>query len=212
MNKIAYPPIRFVNYLLLGVLLMPFAADATMFEQESTGKQPVIMEAGTCSDATDIDHITQHVNKAKHDLLVKNSSDAKKNLKYAYKELQNIGKTNAAKVNERITITHGPKLQDPGYLFLNTATAYYSPTMQDMRLLRMAVANLKAGKSHAACSELSAVRFPYVSADAQLTISKMEKEVRGALTNLQLHKSHVAMADIDKFTVTAGSYASIFQP
>jgi hypothetical protein len=83
--------------------------------------------------------------------------------------------------------------------------------MLDMRLLRMAVDNLKTGESRAACYELSAVRFPYVSANAQLTANKMTEEVHRALTNLQSHKPTKAMADLNKFTVTAVTYASIVQ-
>ena len=162
MNKIAYPPFRFTNHMLLGAaLLMPITAGATMLERVTTGDQPTAIATGACSKATDIDLITRNVDQAKNDLAKRNSSEAEQNLKHAYKELQNIQKTNAGKVIETIIITHGPKLGNPGYL--NTATAYYSPTMQDMRLLRMATTNLKAGESHVACSELSAVRFPSLS-------------------------------------------------
>jgi len=209
MNKTTYPTFPLTNFILLAALLMPISASATMVERVTAGDQPVDIATGACSKVTNIDRITQNVNQAKNDLAKGNPTNAEKNLEHAYNELQNIQKSYAGKVVERITITHGPKLENPGYL--DTGTAYYSPSMQDMRLLHMASANLKAGESHAACSKLSAVRFPYFSANAQLAVNKLGEDVHRALINLQSHKSN-AMVEMDKFTVTASTYASIFHP
>lgn len=209
MNKMTYTLIRLSNYFFLGALLVPITASAAILEQVEAGNRPIVVATGACSGASDIDHITRNVVQAKRDLRKSNSSGAEKSLKYAYKELQNIQQSNNGKVVEHITVTHGPKIDQSG--FINTANAYYSPTMRDMRLLRMAEDNLKSGKSHAACDELSVVRFPYVSASELLTVNKAKSEVHHALTDLQSHKLNHAMADIKKYAVTTGTYASIFQ-
>jgi hypothetical protein len=62
MNKIAYFPLRFTNYMLLGALLLPVTANATILEQVTTGAQPSIVATGACSKTTDIDLITQNEN------------------------------------------------------------------------------------------------------------------------------------------------------
>ena len=209
MKKIANKPIRLFSYTLLFALVIPITATATMQEQVTVGDQALETAIGACSKATNIDLITQDMNHAKKALLKRNSSSAQKNLKQAYNELQNLKKDGSGAASERIVITHGPQIERPGYL--DTANAYYSPDMQDMRLLGMAESNLKAGNSHAACSELSAVRFPYVSANAQLSVNETAAETHHALKNLHSHKFDNAMADINKFTVKAAAYASIFQ-
>ena len=214
MIKTITHPVKLFNYLLfnyalLSVLIMPITADATMQEQVTVGGQPIASATGTCSETTDLDLVIQHMDLAKSDLLTRSSSKAENNLKQAYQELQNLKKEGSGAVTERITITHGPRLKDPEYF--NTANAYYSPDMQDMRLLKMAESNLKAGNSQAACSELSAVRFPYVSANAQLTVDESAAEANHALMNLQVDEFDDAVDDVKDFTVNANTYASIVQ-
>jgi hypothetical protein len=209
MKKIANKPIRLFSYTLLCALTIPITATATMQEQVTVGDQSLETAIGACSKATNIDRITQDLNHAKSELLKRNSPSAKKTLKQAYTELQNLKKDGSGAASERIIITHGPQIERSGYL--DTANAYYSPDMQDMRLLRMAESNLKAGNNQAACSVLSAVRFPYVSAIAQFSVSKTDSVAHHALTNLQSHKFDNAMANINNFTVKTATYASIFQ-
>jgi hypothetical protein len=83
--------------------------------------------------------------------------------------------------------------------------------MQDMRLLRIAQSHLKAGNSQAACSVLHAVRFPYVSADVQLSMLESSTEAQFAQTDLKLNDFKDAKSAVNKLNVIAGSYASIVQ-
>ena len=209
MNKIFSYFVKLFNYALLSVLIIPITADATMQEQVTVGGLPVATATGTCSETTDLDLIIQHMDRAKSDLLTRTTSKAEINLKQAYQELQNLQKDGSGAVTERITITHGLQIKDPAYF--NTANAYYSPDMQDMRLLKMAESNLKTGNSQAACSELSAVRFPYVSANAQVSVGESAADANHALMNLQVNEFDDAMDNVNDFNVNASTYASIVQ-
>jgi hypothetical protein len=180
-----------------------------MEEKVTLGNQSVETSTGSCSKATKIDAVIQKLNHANSELSKRHSSAAGKNLKQAYQELQKLNQEGSGALEERITITHGTQTENPGYL--DTGNAYYSSNMQDMRLLKMAESNLKSGNSQAACSKLSAVRFPYVSANAQLSLSKTETEAQQALANVQSHKIDDAITDINNLTVETASYAGIFQ-
>lgn len=209
MKNIANTAIKLFNYTLLCSLLVPITAAASMEEQVTLGNQPVATSTGMCSESTKVDAVIQEMNHAKSELLKRHSSAAGENLKQAYQELQKLNQEGSGALTERITITHGTQMKHPGYI--DTANAYYSPKMQDMRLLKMAESNLKTGNSQAACSELSAVRFPYVSANAQFSLAKTETQARHALTNVQSHHIGNAITDLNKFDVETGSYTSIFQ-
>lgn len=209
MKNIANTAIRLFNYSVLCALMVPITAAASMEKQVTLGNQPIVASTGSCSDTTKLDSVIQEVNQAKSELLNRHTSAADKNLKQAYQKLQNLDKEGSGALTERIVITHGTQTKHPGYI--DTTNAYYSPDMQDMRLLKMAESNLKSGNSQAACSELSAVRFPYVSANLQLSLNKTETEAHQALTNAQSHKVSDAIAELNKFDVETGSFASIFQ-
>jgi len=209
MNILTHNSIRVFSYTFLFALSVPITASATMQEQVTVGVQPVATATGTCANTTDVDLIVQQMDNAKKDLTTRHISKSENNLQQAFQEMKSLQKNGSVAVTERITIKHGQTIDEPGYF--DTGNTYYSPDMQDMRLLKMAEADLKAGESHAACSVLSAVRFPYVSANAQIPLQISAQEANQALKYLKLNEVESAMTDINRFNVTTASYASITQ-
>lgn len=209
MNKLANHPIRHLGYPLLLAMIIPLTANASVVEQVTLEGQPLATETGACLKTTDIDLLIQRINRVKKRLATKATFKAEKSLKQIYHELEKLDKTGYGTVTEQITVTHGPRMVNSAYI--NTDNAYYSSDMQDMRLLRMAQSHLKAGNSQAACSELSAVRFPYVSASAQLPILKSSTQAHLALSDLQLNDFQDAKSEVNRIPVYTGSYASIVQ-
>lgn len=207
MNKIANYTVKIFVYVSLLAIIAPVSADANVTKELTAQGKPVAEESGTCADTTAVDAVIRDMNQAKQALVSKTATKAKKDLQQAYDELQDMQKTAPSETTERITITHGPQVDDPAYF--DTATAYYSSDMQDMRLLQMARSDLKSGNSTAACSKMSAVRFPYVTANVQLPITKAEDDANHALTDLNLNNYGKAMDDINKLSITASTYASI---
>ncbi|MGD8569646.1 MAG: hypothetical protein PVJ39_16290 [Gammaproteobacteria bacterium] len=207
MNKIANHTVKIFIYVSLFALVVPITANATVTKEITVQGKPVAKESGTCTDTTAVDAVIRNMHQAKNALLSKSSLKAKKDLQQAYNELQDMRKSAPGEATERIAITHGPQLHDPGYF--DTANAYYSSDMQDMRLLRMAKSDLQSGNSTAACSKLSAVRFPYVSANVQLPITKAESDANQALAAINLNNYGKAMDDINRLPLTASTYASI---
>jgi hypothetical protein len=180
-----------------------------MKEQVAIEGQPLDTETGACLKTTNLDLLIQHINRAKKSVATRATVKAEKNLTLAIQDLEKLKKDGYGTVTEQITVTHGPRIENPAYL--DTLNTYYSPDMQDMRLLRTAQSYLKAGNSQAACEVLPAVRFPYVSANVQLPVLESSTQTQIALTDLQLNDFKDAKSEVNKININAGSYASIVQ-
>jgi hypothetical protein len=192
---------------LLLLATIPFFAHAAVHEEVAIGDQSVTPEH-TRIVAGDIDKIMQRLNHAQLNIEENQPAEAQKDLKPIYQDLGKIRKYGLGDISENIIVTHGPQLTNHGSI--DTADAYYRPDMVDMQLLRRAEHDLKQGKSERASDDLSAVRFPFVEANAEFLPSETSSEVDFALMNLKQGNFHAAADDIQDIRVNANAYASLF--
>ena len=211
MNKLALNIKHYITGWNTGWLLllvtMPIFAHAAVHEEVVIGNQAVTPER-TRIVASDIDKIMQHLNQAQLNIKENQPAEAQKDLKPIYRDLARIKKYGLGDVSENIIVTHGPQLTNHGSI--DTADAYYRPDMVDMQLLRRAEQDLKQGKSEQASGDLSAVRFPFVEANAEFLPSETSSEVDFALMNLKQGNLNAAADDIQDIRINANAYASLF--
>ena len=156
----------------------------------------------------ELDNTIQSMNQAKQEIDSNNMHGAKSAINKAEKDVDQLHKFGKDIITENIIVTHGAKTNHTGAI--DTGDAYYSPTMWDMRLLKMAETSLKKGDSNAAYQRLSAVRFPFVTANVQVSAAKTMAVAELVNRELKYSDASDAAFDAKKFTVDAHAYASLY--
>lgn len=193
--------------LLLALLSAPLVSLANTQKSVTIGDK-VLSNTQIASTARNRDYTIQHMNQAWEEIGANNLRTAQSDIHKAEQKLLQLQKFGQGAVTENITVTHGAKINQLGTI--DTAIAYYSPDMQDMRLLRMAETNFKNGDSNAAFRDLSAVRFPYVTANVQLSTDDAVAIAAHVNQDLKNKDAHAAAFDAGQFTAKAHASAGLF--
>jgi len=198
---------RFLILSLLAFLIAPVASHANTQQSIKIGDKPLSSEQTPAATAK-VDYTIQYMNKAAQEVRANKLNMAQSDLQKVDANLHQLKKFGQGMITESITVNHGAKPDQPG--LIDTSDAYYSPDMQDMRLLRMAETSLKQGDSDTARREISAVRFPYVTANLELSTTESAAIAERIKLNLQQGNTYNAAFDAEEFTVDAHARAGLF--
>lgn len=198
---------HFLIVTLLVLLIAPAASHAHTQQSVMVGNMQLSADQIPAAIAN-VDYTIQYMDKAAQAILANNSNMAQSDLQKVDGELHQLKKIGAGMITENITIDHGAKPDQPG--LIDTSDAYYSPDMQDMRLLRMAEASLKKGDSDSARRDISAVRFPYVTANLELSANESMAIADRIKQNLKQGNTYEAAFDTEEFSVDAHARAGLF--
>lgn len=207
MNTTSTRTLTTVNLMLLVLLSAPVVSHANTQKSVTIG-DTVLSNEHIPAAISNLDYTIKYMNQAGQEIGTNKLHIARSDIHKAQTELSQLQEFDQGIMTENITVTHGAKMNQMG--FTDTSNAYYSPDMQDMRLLRMAETSLKHGDSDAALRHLSAVRFPYVTANVQLSTDDSMAIAERVNRDLQNDDTYDAAFDAQEFNVDAHAYASLF--